>query len=54
MGHAKAVLQPSWDYYNNMFHKYGKDCYDMRIMASAADIFNPQHLKGKTEADFSL
>ena len=35
MGHAKAVLQPDQDYYNNLFHKEGGDLYEMIIMASA-------------------
>ena len=25
IGHAKAVLQPDWDYYNNLFHKECED-----------------------------
>ena len=34
MGHTKAILQPGRDCYNNLFHKEGEYCYDMRGMAS--------------------
>ena len=34
MGNDKAIIQPARDYYNILFHKEGKDCYDTRRMAS--------------------
>ena len=36
MGHAKAIIQPAQDYYNNLFHKEGEYFYNMIRMASAA------------------
>ena len=48
MGHNKAILQLTRDYYNNLLHKEGEECYDMIRMASAAKIFNPRHLKVKS------
>ena len=51
MDHAKTIPQPTWYYYNNLFPKEGEDCYDMIRMASATKKINPQHLKGKSEAE---
>ena len=51
IGQDKAIIQPAWDYYNNLFHKEGEDCYDMRRMAYATNVSNPKTLKGKSEAE---
>ena len=51
MGHAKTIPKPAWGYYNSLFHKEGGYCYYMIRMASSAEKFNTQHLKGESEAE---
>ena len=46
MVNAKAILQPYWYYYNNLFHKEGEDCYDM-IRMDSDSIFQPSTVEGE-------
>jgi len=39
------VLSPAGDYYNKLFTEKGGDCYNIRQMVEATQIFNPMFLK---------
>ena len=44
MAHGKGILKPVGDYYNKQFLDEHGDCYNIRKMSEAAQIFNPLFL----------
>ena len=44
MAHDKGILKPVGDYYNKQFLDEHGDCYNIRKMSEAAQIFNPLFL----------
>ena len=49
--YSKAILKQAKEYYVKLFKTEGGDCYDIRQMASVAQMFNPLYIKDMTEAD---
>ena len=40
MNHAKSIGKPTEEYYHKLFNTEVRDCYNIRKMAEAAQIFN--------------
>ena len=51
MDHGKNVLIPVGEYYKAQFLEEGGNCRPMRVMAEAAQIFNPIFLAKQSTAD---
>ena len=51
MAHGKGILRPVGDYYNKQFLDEHGDCYNIRKMSEAAQIFNPLFLCKLSTAD---
>ena len=51
MNHATSIGQPAVEFCHKLFNNEGSDCYNIRQMAEAAQIFNPIFLLGHTDAD---
>ena len=49
--HGKSVLGPSGEYYKKLFNEEDGDCYDIRQMVEATQIFNPIFLKDMSDTD---
>ena len=49
--HAKSIGQPAIDYYNKVYNTEAGDCYNVRQMVDASQIFNPIFLKGKSDTE---
>ena len=49
--HAKQLLAPCTEYYKDLFQSEEGDNHDMRVMAEAAQIFNPIFLATLSDAD---
>eukprot|EP00956_Cyclotella_meneghiniana_P022385 scaffold42336_cov60-Cyclotella_meneghiniana.AAC.1 len=47
--HGKSVLGPSEEYYKKLFNEEDGDCYDIRQMVEATQIFNPIFLKDMSD-----
>ena len=51
VNHAKSIGKPMIEYYHKLFTNEDGDCYNIRQMAEAAQIFNPIFLSGHTDAE---
>ena len=51
MEHGNNILQQSKDYYLKLFRSEQGDCYNIREMATVAQLFNPKFIKDMTDAD---
>ena len=51
MNHATSIGKPAVEYYHKLFSNEGGDCYNIRQMAEASQIFNPILLLGHTDAE---
>ena len=51
LDHAKSIGKPAVDYYNKMFNDQGGDCYNIRQMVEASQIFNSLFLSGHTDVE---
>ena len=51
MNHAKYIGKPVVGYYHKLFKTEGGDCYNIRQMAEAVQIFNPLFLTGHTDTE---
>ena len=51
VNHAKSIGKPMIEYYHKLFTIEDGDCYNIRQMAEAAQIFNPIFLSGHTDAE---